>query len=405
MIKTFKAISKQLFGAKYERIGNSLLVSGILFWALYMAEIKLTVAPFIFYLTSTVFTACIMWQALRMGKDIDTMQGVFMLPLNDHDFVFSYVLALGSYTLITKTLIVWVLFLAIGKWEIVELITALVCGCNACLALPTAYWLFKKKFFVLPTIWMISILFVIFIIQHTLEVLTISLVSLGLAAICLIFIDPYIFYEDYSKKKKVCYSKKKGSILVYFIRYLQLNKNYMLNTIGLCVIACFLPFLFGQFEGINVMPIGFAILSLNTPLCTLMSCDPDLEQAIRVLPGQAKHLGSRYCLFIGIIHLLIMCIYLCGWQIVNGGVSVINIWLAILFALQSAILSVLLEWVYPIRGWKIESDLWHHPRKYIVPLGMILIAVFVATWMSLIWIWSIVLLIEIIIMLHVTRRL
>ncbi len=20
-------------------------------------------------------------------------------------------------------------------------------------------------------------------------------------------------------------------------------------------------------------------------------------------------------------------------------------------------------WFYPIRGWKIESDLWHHPQK------------------------------------------
>ena len=47
---------------------------------------------------------------------------------------------------------------------------------------------------------------------------------------------------------------------------------------------------------------------------------------------------------------------------------------AIFFALQSAILSVLLEWFFPIRDWKTESDLWHHPRKYIVPAIMLLIA-------------------------------
>ena len=47
---------------------------------------------------------------------------------------------------------------------------------------------------------------------------------------------------------------------------------------------------------------------------------------------------------------------------------------AVLIALQSAILSVLLEWFWPIRNWKIENDLWRHPRKYIVPLIMLLIA-------------------------------
>ena len=52
---------------------------------------------------------------------------------------------------------------------------------------------------------------------------------------------------------------------------------------------------------------------------------------------------------------------------------------AVLFAMQSAVCSVLLEWFYPVRGWKIESDLWHHPRKYIVPAVMLLLAGAVGT--------------------------
>ena len=47
---------------------------------------------------------------------------------------------------------------------------------------------------------------------------------------------------------------------------------------------------------------------------------------------------------------------------------------AVTFALLSAAGSVLLEWYCPIRGWKIESDLWHHPRKYVVPAVMLLLA-------------------------------
>lgn len=36
------------------------------------------------------------------------------------------------------------------------------------------------------------------------------------------------------------------------------------------------------------------------------------------------------------------------------------------------VLLLLLEWFYFIRNWKIESDLWNHPRKYVVPVIMLL---------------------------------
>ena len=32
------------------------------------------------------------------------------------------------------------------------------------------------------------------------------------------------------------------------------------------------------------------------------------------------------------------------------------------------------EMELPVRNWKIENDLWHHPRKYIVPAAMLLLA-------------------------------
>ena len=182
------------------------------------------------------------------------------------------------------------------------------------------------------------------------------------------------------------------------------NKSYLINTVGLCAIACFLPLLFGEFQGLYVFPIGLAILCLNTPICTLLSCDPDLEQAVRVLPEQSGRFCRRYCLFIFIVNGIIASIYLCSWQIINGGAGFAHVITLLLFALQSAIFSVILEWRHPIRGWKTESDLWHHPRKYIVPLIMLLLAALVGAWMSLLSIWSAVLLIECGILLYTTRR-
>jgi hypothetical protein len=47
---------------------------------------------------------------------------------------------------------------------------------------------------------------------------------------------------------------------------------------------------------------------------------------------------------------------------------------AVLFAILSAVLTVTLEIKFPLLDWKVESDLWHHPRKYVVPGIMLLLA-------------------------------
>ena len=106
MKKTIKALSKQFFGAKYESARKSLLAAVILFIAVYAAEFRVMVAPFILYLTSTFFTVGVMWQVLTGRRHMETMQGMFMLPFDNRSFVFSYVLVLGAHTLITKTLLI-----------------------------------------------------------------------------------------------------------------------------------------------------------------------------------------------------------------------------------------------------------------------------------------------------------
>ena len=96
MKNTIKALSKQFLGAKYESARKSLLAAVILFIAVYTAEFRVVIAPFILYLTSTFFTAGIMWQVLTGRRHMDAMQGMYMLPFDNRSFVFSYVLVLGG---------------------------------------------------------------------------------------------------------------------------------------------------------------------------------------------------------------------------------------------------------------------------------------------------------------------
>ena len=102
MTNTIKALSKQFFGAKYESARKSLLAAVILFAAVYAADFRVEIAPFILCLTSTFFTAGVMWQVLTGRRHMEAMQGMFMLPFDNRSFVFSYVLVLGAHTLITK---------------------------------------------------------------------------------------------------------------------------------------------------------------------------------------------------------------------------------------------------------------------------------------------------------------
>lgn len=375
MMNTTKALSKQFFGAKYQSAGKSLLAAVILFIAMDGADFHMEIAPFILYLTSTFFTGGVMWQVLTGKRHLESMQGLFMLPFDNRRFVFSYVMVLGAHTLITKTLLLWALFFAIASWFPWEIALAIFCGCMVCVVTAAGYQMCRKGHVVLPILWAAGMLAVILLVRQAAAVLIAGAGSLLAAVLYLAFADAYDFYSVVAVKRAVRHTGCSGSVFVYLARYLQANKSYLVNTVGLCVVACFLPLLFGELQGLTLFPIGLAILCLNTPICTLLSCDPSLEQAVRVLPEQAGRFCRTYCLVIFFVNGLVAGIYLCSWQIVDGGVGVVHVLMLLFFALQSAILSVVLEWRHPIRGWKTESDLWHHPRKYLVPLIMLLIAV------------------------------
>lgn len=382
-----KAICKQLFGAKYERVVRSLLVCAILFFSLFGAGVRITIAPFILYLTATAFSAGIMWQTIGSNRHAETFMGLFMLPFPRAGLTLSYVLSFAAYTLITKTFLVLALLFAVGGWNVVQIMTALLCAVNGCLLAAAWYVMLicKKRLFV--TVWAPCIAAAIFLATEPLVMTTACVVSIIIALILLMRTEAYVFYRSSHTRQVVNHKSGTASVFVYLFRYLTSNVNYLVNTVALCAFACVLPFVLGQFDGFNDMPIGFAILSLNTPICTLISGDPDTEQGLRAMPGQVIGFCTQYCLFIFCVNSLISGVYLMCWQLRNGGVGYIELLTAVLFALQSAISSVALEWVRPLRGWKVETDLWHHPRKYLVPAVMMLIAGVIGMLPTAVWVW------------------
>ncbi len=332
MKMSFEVTAKKLFGVKYERLIRTLFLELVAFWGLHISGLRVEIAPFILYLMTVAFSAGVMWQTLSSDGNRANMENMLMLPFEGRTLVFSYVAALGAYTLLTKTAGLLAVFWAVGHWSWTEILGSLLCALAAIVA---AAWLYPLR--------------------------------LGR-------MDAYAFYVQPASRGRAVKVYRRCSVRRYLFRYLMAHKNYLVNTAAMWGVACVLPLLLGQMEARFVLPIGFAILSLNTPICILLSCDPALERAVRFLPGQGRAFCVPYCLFIFGCNLAADIVFLCSWQIQLGGIGPLHALTAAAFALLSAVGSVLLEWYFPLRGWKIESDLWHHPRKYIVPAVMLLLA-------------------------------
>ncbi len=397
MRMTGKAFAKKLFGANYERLPRILFVDVIVFWGLYIAGFQVQIASFIRVLMISTFTAGVMWQAISSKDNAVELTAMLMLPYRRREFVFSYVGVLGAYTVLTKTGLLFAVLLAVSAWNPVELVGMILCMVHAVFMAAAVYDL--RKYWYVGGLWAAVIVAAILFLGNRTWFYLLLLVN-GLFAVLILWrADGYDFYQKESKKRHVVRQRKRVSLWRYFFRYLSCHKNYLLNTAVMWCVALVLPYFFSEMAGLSVIPVGFAILSLNTPICILLSCDPDLERAVRFLPGQKRRFCIPYCLFIFLCNMAADVIFLCSWQIQSGSVTVLMIAEAVFFALQSAVLSVLLEWFYPIRGWKIESDLWHHPRKYVVPVVMFLLAGAVSSCLVLLPVLLVLLAVEIIILL------
>ena len=372
MKMTGKAFAKKLFGAKYERLPRTLFMDVIVFWGLYISGFQVQIASFIRVLMISTFTAGVMWQALSSKDNMVELTAMLMLPYRRREFIFAYVGVLGAYTILTKTGLLFAVLLAVSAWNLVELVAMILCMIHAVLMAAAVYSV--RKYWYTSGLWAAGIVAAILFLESRTWFCLFLLVNSLFAVLILWRADGYDFYQKESKKTHAIRQGKRATLWRYFFRYLSCHKNYLLNTAVMWCVALVLPCFFREMTSLSVIPVGFAILSLNTPICILLSCDPDLDQAVRFLPGQKRRFCIPYCLFIFLCNMAADVIFLCSWRIQNGSVTVHMIAGAVFFALQSAVLSVLLEWFYPIRDWKIESDLWHHPRKYVVPVVMLLLA-------------------------------
>ena len=386
----FQVTAKKVFGADYEGLRKSFLIWAIVFLGLRIAQVRVETAPFILYLLSSSFTAGVMWLALSADDNRTNMMNLFMLPFETKNLNAAYVSALGLYVLATKTLgllsVVW----ALSDLSGADILGSILCAVNAVWMSACVYtWRKRLRLGLLWCgLWCGGVLGILQIQSLVFPVGFVALLGNAILSFLLTLrADAYAFYRRPDSVVRIRGAHLSfGLVWRYLLRYMMSHKNYVVNTVTMWGVACVLPMLLGQIGGMAgsvpnaasrsgfFLPIGSVIVSMNTPICILLSCDPALERAVRFLPGQRKAFFLPYGLFLFQCNMTAETIYLCSWQMFFGGVSGEAVLMAVCFALLSAAGSALLEWFCPVRGWKIESDLWHHPRKYVVPGVLLLLA-------------------------------
>lgn len=396
---SFRLFARICFGARGRRLWQSLLVCLFLYGALSPLALQMAAAPFLFCLMPGLFSAGVMLHALRARAQAAQLRHLLMLPVDNSALVYGYVSALAAYVLLTRTAPLLALMLAVLDWQEKTLLAALLCAVNGVLlpALLTAWrrnsWVLLPWFLLLAGgVWWLNA------DERCMVLLGIS----ALAACWLLkHVDAQALLLQEADVRARRHSVRRGWMLHYFCRYLWAHKNYLVNTAALWMLALAMPLILHALSDGRVMvPLGLALLTLNTPLCILLSCDPALETAVRTLPRQRRCFCLPYAALLFASALCSEALFLMSWQVVHGGVTVFMLLLAVYVSLQSAVANVWLEWRWPLKKWRLESDLWHHPRKYLVPGMMLLAAMGIGSWPILLVPLSLALVLEMVVLLR-----
>ena len=238
---TFEAFARPLFGPRYQGAVRALLVSGIVFFGLRLAGLRWSLPLPTLYLLTTAWTGGILWQSLTAEGRSPNLENPCMLPVSSRTFVFSYVAALGSHTLLTKTVPLLAALLAVSVWPPVALGGSLLCGVHGVLV--TAV-LFVQRTWVVGGLWAAAVA-ALLLLGGTGPGLFLGLAASSLlAGWCLWHTDGYAFYRPGEARLPRHRFSGRPSLGRYLVRYLLSHKNYLVNTGILWGMAWVLPLLF-----------------------------------------------------------------------------------------------------------------------------------------------------------------
>lgn len=369
----FKLLSRKLLGKNFSNIYKTVIIAAVIGFGLSSMDIKIQLAQSVLILTSIMYSGTVVLRTLSSKDNVRTIKGIFAMPYDNKKTLWEYTAVVGIYTIFTKTTLLISLLFALTKFTILYCVLFLLGTIYAVIGGMCAFACLRRT----P---LVSVLFAVvgasmaFFLPKG-YIAAVVLATADIAAAIILSAQPFeSFYvkENTFIKPKARKGKPKMIIPKYIVRYFLTNKNFIVSIMMSLVFSCFLA---KMFDSQNI-EFGFgaalAMISTNTPLATIVSSNRSLKKKLDVIPNKTVGFFVPYSIMSFIIYAVSYALFIIAYAILGGTLEFKWIITAVLFSVQCAVFVSILENKYTLTKWNTEPDLWHHPRKYIIP-GVLLL--------------------------------
>lgn len=364
----FNILSKKLFGKNCKNLLKSLMICVIVYAGLSNLNQNIDVAHSVLMFVNLAFSSAVMIQFLGSKDNAGYLKGYFAMPFEKKNFILGYAATMGIYVFTTRTLLIYALILAFAKISTLEILLILTEYIFVCLGTMAVFAYFSDKKYISLIISVIGIA-MCFLLPSSPVSAVIYLVAALLLMLVLLNTNPYRFMINHSGTLQKTKSTKNSHFLVakYIMRYILSNRTYIISPIVILAFICFIVINMKKSGFDDGILVGIALTSMNTPLGIVVSSNRGLHKKLDSMPSKFKNFFLPYACILFIYYLIISAILVTVVSFFGINISVKIIVAAILFSAQAAAAAAFMEDKKHLTNWNVETDLWHHPRKYIVP--------------------------------------
>lgn len=354
----FKVFFKKFFGARYEMIFISLMTAFLMYFA--TSEVTYNMPLDVYLLSNCFLTIILTYQTITSNDNAESFKRLFSYPINGTEFKIKYIISILIYSLFTRNIILFIIFCNVSEFAYKSLFLFILSTIAITMLMLAVFLLLKKKNIFIYIFIVFELLF--YIICTNINILIASYLINILISIVIIIKANVLDFMYVKKMNTKVINKKNTTFFTYIIRYFTFNKSYLLSIVSMIIIACSAVSFKPDLLNIKYIPYIFSIIIYNTPLAIVISINKSLQKKIKSYPNQIKTFYVPYFLAIFIIDLLITTIFIyCS----NFNIDLKIIIIQLIWCIENALITVFLEYKFPVKNWNTETELWNNPRKYI----------------------------------------
>ncbi len=366
----YKLLSRKLLGKNYSSAVKGIIIAAIVGGSLSnVFENKITVAQSVIILTALVSNAIMMWKLLSSSDNAKCLKGLFAMPYDEKKTLWGYAAATGLYTLTMRTSYLIALFIALSKFTAEGAVLFLLSFIYSVFGTLTAFANRAKKPYIGALIAAAGVIMAFILPKGMTAAAVLAAADI---AVMVIFnmqkTRAFMVTPGSFQKKSEHHSKPNALLPKYIFRHLLSNKGNLISIVVILFFSCFMSVNFEKMGFKAGCAIGMMIISMNTPLATIVSSNKDLKKKLDTLPNKTKRFFVPYGSVLFGYYIVTYAIFITAFSLATGDLNIKTILAGILFAAESAVIISLLEDKLTITKWNTEADLIRHPRKYILPL-------------------------------------